>query len=195
MFNTEVYDLLMKTYTDDHDDWEERTEEEKRNVRLTLEWVASQHNVAPSKQITLRKYKLSALPKKSHRFITVSVKKDANPKDLATFMERFIRKHNYSQNIEVYTLEFTNAEMEYHPHIHILFNGTDKPQKGNIIRDFSRLFKIEPNFIDIQTSNDPLLYEKRRQYCFGEKQNIKEKQVKQDMEIRKANNLLSHYSI
>ncbi|AXQ65878.1 MAG: putative replication initiation protein [Circoviridae sp.] len=195
MFNTEVYDLLMKTYTDDHDDWEERTEEEKRNVRLTLEWVASQHNVAPSKQITLRKYKLSALPKKSHRFITVSVKKDANPKDLATFMERFISKHNYSHNIEVYTLEFTNAEMEYHPHIHILFNGTDKPQKGNIIRDFSRLFKIEPNFIDIQTSNDPLLYETRRQYCFGEKQNIKEKQVKQDMEIRKANNLLSYYSI
>lgn len=194
-FNKEQYDLLMKSYTDDADEWESRTEEEKRTISLTLEWVCSQANVAPSRQTTLRNYKLSAIPKKSHRFITVSVKKDASPKDLADSMEKFIRKHNYSFNIECYTLEFTNAEMEYHPHVHILFNGTDKPQKGNIIRDFSRLFKIESNFVDVQTSNDPLLYETRRKYIFGEKQSLKTQQVKKDMEIRKTNNLLSYYSI
>jgi hypothetical protein len=195
MFNTEMYDMLLKSYTDENDDWDERTEEDKRNIRLTLEWVASQHNIAPSKQITLANYKKTSLPKKSHRFITVSVNKEIKPKDLGLLMERFISKHNYSMNIECYTLEFTNAEMEYHPHVHILFNGTDKPQKGNIIRDFSRLFKIDTNFIDIKSSNDPLLYETRRKYIYGEKQNIKEKQVKQDMEIRKTNKLLSYYTI
>lgn len=195
MFNTELYDLLIKAYTDDYDDWEQRTEEERRNVRLTLEWVASQQNVAPSRQMTLRQYKLSAMSKKSHRFITVSVNKEKQPKDVEQLMERFIAKHSYSVNIECYTLEFTNAEMEYHPHVHILLNGTDKPQKGNIIRDLSRCFKIEKNFVDIKSSNDPLLYEKRRGYVKGEKQDIKEKQVKRDKEIREKHNILSYYSI
>ena len=195
MFNKEQYDLLLKAYTDDHEEWESRSDEERRNICLTLEWVCNQQNVAPSRQITLRQYKVTAMPKKSHRFITVSVSKEKQPKDVEALMERFIAKHNYSCNIECYTLEFTNAEMEYHPHIHILFNGTDKPQKGNLIRDFSRCFKVESNFVDIRSSNDPLLYEKRRKYIYGQKQNIKEEQVKQDIKIRKEHNILSYYSI
>lgn len=194
MFNREQYELLLKAYTDEHEEWESKSDEERRNICLTLEWVCNQQNVSPSRQTTLRQYKLTAMPKKSHRFITVSINKEKQPKGVALLMEKFIAKHKYSVDIECYTLEFTNADMQYHPHIHILMNGSKTPQKSNIIRDFSRCFKIEKNFVDIQTSNDPILYETRRKYVFGEKQDIKEKQVKKDKEIREKHNLLSHYS-
>lgn len=195
MFNKELFELLMKSYTDEHDEWEERSDEQKRDIRLTMEWVCTQQNVAPSRQVTLSQYKLQAIPKKPHRFITVSINKEQQPPDVALLMEKFVSKHKYSQDIECFTFEFTNAEMEYHPHIHILLNGSKSPQKGNIIRDFSRCFKIDKNFVDIQTSNNPLLYETRRKYVQGEKDSIKEKQVKRDMEIREKHNLLSYYSI
>lgn len=77
-------------------------------------------------------------------------------------------------------------------HLHIL-----KPknyQKSKIIRDFSKHFKVEPNFIDVRAGVFMNDYHNRKNYILGEKQSAAKQQfVVADRIWRKENGLQDVY--
>lgn len=77
-------------------------------------------------------------------------------------------------------------------HLHIL-----KPKnysKSKIIRDFSKQFKIEPNFVDVRSGVYMTDYQNRKNYILGEKQSsAKQEFVVADRIWRKENHLQDVY--
>jgi len=76
-------------------------------------------------------------------------------------------------------------------HIHILKNGNYQKQK--IVRDMATHFRVEPNFIDCKAGQYRDLYETRRKYIMGEKQEDKEEFAKLDKIWRMENKIMDVY--
>ena len=94
----------------------------------------------------------------------------------------------YIFNIEYFSKTGENM------HAHILVPNT--LHKTKTIRDFSRWFGIEPNFIDVRKKNTELQYKNALAYVMGEKVDEDKKScVEKDIIWRKENLLENYYLI
>ncbi len=99
-------------------------------------------------------------------------------------------KYSYLKNA-LLTVEFYSKSGE-NLHIHALKKGNY--QKGKIVRDLSRYFKITANFIDVESSSDPQIYLNRLSYINGEKSDPdKMLNCLRDQKWRKDNNFEEIY--
>lgn len=76
-------------------------------------------------------------------------------------------------------------------HVHILKPGNY--QKAKIVRDMASYFRVEPNFIDAKAGQYRDLYETRRKYIMGEKQEDKLEFSVLDKIWRSENNIMDVY--
>lgn len=76
-------------------------------------------------------------------------------------------------------------------HVHILKPGNY--QKAKIVRDMATHFRVEPNFIDAKAGQYRDLYETRRKYIMGEKQDEKLEYSVLDKIWRKNNSIMDVY--
>lgn len=198
-FNQELYDHLIDHMVPGHEKYTHGadgkqlpppTEEVLAEAKRYFEWCCAFDGVAPSKIPPYHEYQK---PKKPHRFITISLPKGMDPPQVDSSWRTFLSKKTYAQQITGYTLEFTNQELGYHPHIHALLVGTKSPQKHRLIRDITSHFKIESNYVDIKTHTDPELYSTRLEYIKGKKTEMKKQQLEIDERIRAENGLKSFY--
>lgn len=126
---------------------------------------------------------------KKHKFVTVSLPPDKNY-DVAGVPAKLMEaRFDYLHNA-MFCLEVTGEEMQWHPHLHILILG--HPDNTRMIRDLSKLFKVQQNFIDIGFRN-PKLYAKRYDYVQGIKRDIKMEQVKNDIAYLESQDLEKYY--
>lgn len=124
----------------------------------------------------------------SHQLITVALPNDF---DLDLLKDKIKKiKYAYLKNA-LLTVEFHTAVGE-NLHIHALKKGNY--QKGKIVRDLSRYFKIAPNFIDVESDSDPQTYLNRLSYINGEKSDPdKMLNCLRDQKWRKDNNFEEIY--
>lgn len=125
-----------------------------------------------------------------HQFITVAL---PNSYDLGKLHKQLTTKmHKW--------LKGSTCVVEYHSatgdnlHLHILRRGNYS--KTKIIRDLSRKFKVESNFVDVQRSNKDNDYQNRLKYINGDKVS-EEKQVYciNDSIWREMNDLDEYYNL
>lgn len=124
----------------------------------------------------------------SHQLITVALPNDF---DLDLLKDKIKKiKYSYLKNA-LLTVEFYSKSGE-NLHIHALKKGNY--QKGKIVRDLSRYFKITTNFIDVESSSDPQIYLNRLSYINGEKSDPdKMLNCLRDQKWRKDNNFEEIY--
>ena len=67
--------------------------------------------------------------------------------------------------------------------------------KTRIIRDLSRLFKVPPQNIDVKSSDDIQLYDKRQNYINGQKQSLKSEAIDADTKYLDEHNIQQIYLI
>lgn len=125
----------------------------------------------------------------AHQFITVALPNDY---DLDKIREFIQNPHQWVDG-SLLTIERYSKSGE-NLHLHILRKGYKS--KTLIIRDFSRRFKIEPNFINVQRGRNPADYDNRLSYLKGVKVDEgKMENVQKDVEWRIENNLEQIYKI
>lgn len=122
-----------------------------------------------------------------HKFITISLPKIFDPKKVVEIIDSC--RFDYMKN-SMFCLEVTGADGAWHPHLHILIEGC--PDNTRMIRDLSHLLDIKKNFVDIGLRNYDL-YERRKNYILGIKQDKKMDQVKKDTEYLQSNGLEKYY--
>ncbi len=137
--------------------------------------------------------KLKYLPqvKKISYLITIALPNDY---DTSMLLEKLkgLKKYKYMEKY-YFSIEYFSKNGE-NMHSHILV--PNKIHKTKTIRDFSRWFKIEPNFVDIRSKTTELQYKNALAYVMGEKvSDDKMSYVEQDKEWRKENNLENYYLI
>lgn len=133
--------------------------------------------------------------KKPHSLVTLSLPKEEYQKDFSDEIKKCINRNQsmMNNNDYIFNLEFYGKKSdEIHPHAHILIKGGGM-DKSKIIRAFSRHFKIQKNFIDIQRSEDEVLYLKRLDYIKGIKKDEKMEYVQKDEEFREKHGILKYY--
>lgn len=122
-----------------------------------------------------------------HKYITITLPKTTDPKKA---LETLINcRFNYMKDA-MFTLEVTGEDMGFHPHFHILILGC--PDNSRMKRDFSNLFEIKENFVDIGLRNYDL-YQTRVDYLKGIKQDKKMALVEADCKYLQENNLEKFY--
>lgn len=126
----------------------------------------------------------------SHQFITVALPNDYDLGKLDSLLTKKMQKwlHNATAVIENHSASGINL------HVHILKLGNYN--KTKIIRDLSRKFKIDRNFIDVKWSTERLDYINRQNYINGIKlDEEKRENCKLDREWRIENNLKEKYQL
>ena len=145
---------------------------------------------------------------KSHLFITIAL--PDLPTEIELKREKVFEHINKIQNMKYkylknktchFTLEFNSFDKKLkvykeNYHIHILIPVKIRNfTRSRIIRDFSRLFKVESNFVDVIYHNSKELFETRLEYIQNQKNNPeKEEAVQKDIEERKSIRIENYYS-
>lgn len=128
------------------------------------------------------------LKDKPHQFITVALPNTTSLKRILRYIEQ---PHKWCKgwlSIEKYSKSGENL------HLHILKEGYYS--KTKIIRDLSRRFKVERNFIDVRRGTEPKDWNNRLSYIKGTKMDTdKMEHVTKDKEWRQKNNLRDFYNI
>lgn len=125
---------------------------------------------------------------KPHQFITVALPNDYDLKKLLNYINN---PHKWCKgwiSIEKYSKSGENL------HMHILKEGNYS--KTKIIRDLSRRFKIESNFIDVRKGTEPTDWNNRLSYIQGTKVSEEKMEcVEKDKEWRKEHSIKDHYKV
>lgn len=131
--------------------------------------------------------------KPMYKWLTITFPKDTSPKDLEAQQLNLSKKKLYENSVSV--LEFTGAEGQYHPHIHslLLTEKTKTFQKNKLLKDISRICKVNTNFVDI--GDEPALFHTRCNYIYGQKKDLKMSQVEADQKLRNEHSLKEVYEI
>lgn len=145
---------------------------------------------------------------KPHLFITIAL--PSLPSEIESKREKVLEhlaklrsiKYKYlKEKTAHFCFEFNSFDkklkvLKHNYHIHFLVATKIKNfNRARIIRDFSRLFKVEPNFIDVIYHNSIELFEKRFQYIQNQKQNSeKDLAVQKDILDRKSIQIQDFYS-
>lgn len=145
---------------------------------------------------------------KQHLFITIAL--PSLPLDIESKREKVFEHLEKLTNIKYkylkektchYCFEFNSFDkklkvLKTNYHIHFLVSVKIKNfTRSRIIRDFSRLFKVEPNFVDVIYQNSKELFEKRLQYIQNVKSNPEKcLAIEKDNEERKEIGIQNYYS-
>ena len=124
-----------------------------------------------------------------HQLITLAL---PNEFEISKILKYISKPHSYLQDNAVLAIERYSDSGE-NLHIHILKKGNYS--KSKIIRDLSKKFKIQTNFVDVRYGVAKDLYQKRLQYIKGEKTEKKELNVEKDKQWRKENELKDYYNL
>ena len=127
-----------------------------------------------------------------HLFLTLSLDPT---KPFQFYYENFDPHKIKLSNYYIWCFEFFGKDLQYHPHIHLLFRTNKKLDRKRIINKLSKMLEIKSNFIDYEFSTSKLLYNKREEYIKGIKTDKKEEQIKKDNEFRDNYELLSFYEL
>lgn len=123
-------------------------------------------------------------------FLTLNFSTDLEIREIHNKIKLLVlRKHYFKDKDIIYNFENTE-----HPHVHMLIKG-ETTQPSKIIRDMSRIFKINKNFVDCKNSSDENLYETRLNYIKGIKQNSKKEAVETDRIWRSKHCLEEYYQV
>ncbi len=126
-----------------------------------------------------------------HIFITVSLPQDISISNVVSFD---FDKLKLEADEASWSFEFHGQDLKYHPHLHMLVKIPKmKLDKQRIIKRFSKLFKVKPNFVDYRYGNTKYLYNKRYLYITGDKTDRKNDQVLADFKLRTKLNIKSYY--
>ena len=123
------------------------------------------------------------------RYITITLPKDTKPKDVYNSIRKLVLNKPFKEH--VYCMEFTGKDMQYHPHIHMIYKKVGKPSHDN--KAISRKFKIKDNYIDFKNNIDENQLKGILPYIMGLKTKDKMVQVDEDIKILKKNNLKKYY--
>lgn len=137
--------------------------------------------------------KLKYLPqvKKMSYLITIALPNDY---EVSVLLEKLkgLKKYKYMEKY-YFSIEYFSKNGE-NMHAHILV--PNKIHKTKAIRDMSRWFKIEPNFVDIRSKTTELQYKNALAYVMGEKVgDDKMSYVEKDIIWRKEHLLENYYLI
>lgn len=140
------------------------------------------------------KLNLSLRTKTSYRHIllTASLPIDYDTKKLQLFTPEILL---LTPSVYTWCFEFYGADLQYHPHVHILIKTKAKIDKKRIIARLAKHFNIDNNFVDYKIGNNSKIYQTRLNYLKGVKSNSKSIQLKLDNEFRDKLNLSSYYNI
>ena len=127
-----------------------------------------------------------------HLFITLSLDPT---KSFRFYYENFDPHKIKLSNYYLWCFEFFGKDLQYHPHIHLLFRTNKKLDRKRIINKLSRMLEIKSNFIDYEFSTSKILYKKREEYIKGIKTDNKEEQIQKDNEFRDNYELLPFYEL
>ena len=132
-----------------------------------------------------------------HCLITISLPPKLNLPEIKKIHDSMLPQFKYDyMGKYAFCFEFSNKQLKWHPHIHILRKG--KAPKGGYVRvrrDFARFFKVKPNFVDTAASSEREVYNTRLNYIKGEKSMEKQDQVMLDRSIRKKIEIENYYLI
>ncbi len=124
-----------------------------------------------------------------HQMITLAL---PNEFEISKILKYISKPHSYLVDNAVLAIERFSDSGE-NLHVHILKKGNYS--KSKIIRDMSKKFKIQSNFVDVRYGIDKSIYQKRLQYVQGEKTEKKELNVEKDKIWRKDRNLKDYYNL
>lgn len=125
----------------------------------------------------------------THQLITVALPNDYNIEKIKEYIQN---PHAWMNGALLSIERYSNSGINLH--IHILKTGYKS--KTLIIRDLSRRFKIETNFIDVQRGKTATDYNNRINYLKGNKMDTgKMENVLQDEEWRQKEGLNNFYKI
>lgn len=131
------------------------------------------------------------LNQRRHQFITVALPNDYS---LTKLVEQITNKLKYDYLIGAFVRVENFSDTGENLHLHILKDGIYS--KTKIIRDLSRKFKVEKNFINVKTSNKEIDYENRKNYIFGNKKDTgKQDNVEKDILWRQNNDINEIYNL
>lgn len=132
----------------------------------------------------------SLLDETPHQLITIALPNDYNIEKLKKSIQTL--KYKYIINGKLCVENYSDSG-KTNLHIHILKEKTYT--KSKIIRDMARRFKVAPNFIDVATGRDPVLYNTRLDYVLGNKTDKKMEDVEKNKVWRKENKIKDVYYI
>lgn len=135
-----------------------------------------------------------------HTMITIALPKLSNDRDekrevVLETVQKCREVHNYrymSDKTILFSLEFYSLEkklkvLKDNFHVHMLVKGKyAKFDRKRIIRDLSKKFKVEANFVDVKYHSSPELFSTRQNYIKGTKQESKDLAIEKDEEERKV---------
>lgn len=136
----------------------------------------------------IRKKVNKQLRNTQYRWLTITLPKDMTPLSIHNLMTSLIKNKPFKNH--AYCYEFTGKEGQYHPHIHMLYEKIDKPNRDD--KAICKKFKIKDNFIHKVNITENNLKEKIL-YIIGEKHCDKMEQVECDKLILRKNNLKKYY--
>lgn len=124
-----------------------------------------------------------------HQLITLAL---PNEFEISKILKYISKPHSYLQDNAVLAIE-RYSESGENLHVHILKKGNYS--KSKIIRDMSKKFKIQSNFVDVRYGTECDIYQTRLQYIKGEKTSKKELNVEKDKQWRKEKKLKDYYNL
>jgi len=144
---------------------------------------------------------------KWHTMITIALPKLPEERDvkreiILETIQRCREVHQYrymSDKTILFSLEFYSLEkklkvLKDNFHVHMLVKGKyAKLDRKRIIRDLSKKFKVEANFVDVKYHSSPELFSTREEYIKGSKQESKDIAIQKDKEERKAFEIQDFY--
>lgn len=167
-----------------------RTLVEERALDEMIWMTAREYMTDASLNQLLPKLKFLPQVKKTSYMITLNLPNEYPVDKLLEKLkglEKYAYMKKYFFNIEYFSKKGENL----HSHIFV----PQKIHKTKTIRDFSRWFGIEPNFVDIRQKTTELQYNNALSYIKGEKEQKKIEYVEKDKEWRKKYNLQDFYLI
>lgn len=131
------------------------------------------------------------LNQRRHQFITVAL---PNSYSLPVLVNQIENKLKYDYLVGAFVRIENFSDTGENLHLHILKDGIYS--KTKIIRDLSRKFKVEKNFINVKSSNKEIDYENRKNYIFGNKKDDeKQLNVEKDIQWRINNDINEIYNL
>jgi len=148
-----------------------------------------EHKIRPTIE-DYRKHVSRSAPKEYGALITVALPEptEHTPEDIKEKLHSCDSITEYIFSYEFYSDNGNN----FNPHIHIFLYGDQ--HKSNIIKLFSRFFKVEKNFVDFKKTYNRDQNENSINYIKGEKKDPeKQESVKNDKIYRSKKELLDYY--
>lgn len=148
-----------------------------------------EHKIRPTRE-DYQKYLDKTAPRELGAHITIALPKptDKTPEDIKEKLQSCSTITDYIFTYEFYSQEGNN----FNPHIHIFVYGDQ--HKSNIIKLFSRFFKIKPNFVDFKKTFNKTQRENVINYIKGNKcSEAKHVASMMDIKYREEHNLENYY--